>query len=281
MTIIPAGAPRRSRPSAPSPVVIAAIVCVLVALVAGAYALTRPAAPPPASVPPAKVAAATPKATATSPVAPSSGAAAAAIKRARAAALAAGWAHVAVTVKHGSAAVSIAQDSGISDGAQRIAMGAARVTVLVIADRTFVSGNRAGLAKMYRASAADLRKWTGHWLRLLPGDGAYAGVTKGVTMASVLDETTVRPPFTMVAARTLHGQKVIGVRGKAGADQPASSIVTLWIAVDTYLPVEYQATSADGGSGTTAIFSKWGTAVDLTAPDNLVVTKSRPQIIGA
>ena len=95
-----------------------------------------------------------------------------------------------------------------------------------------------------------------------------------VTISSLFDETSPHGSLTLLPTRIMHGVKVVGVHGKASDSSPAGTTATLWIAVDTNLPVSYIAGKADGAVLLPATFSKWGTPADLTAPTDLLVLRS-------
>ena len=205
----------------------------------------------------------------------------AALAASRAAVLAQGWVHAEVEVHAGPHSLTMSQTSGLSDGIQKISTGAVHATVLVVGAETFLSGNPAGLQKLYGVRPATVKLWGSHWLRLQAGDKPYASTTKAVTIGSLFDESSPHGSLSLLPARTMHGVKVVGVRGKPSGSAPVGATATLWIAVATNLPVAYSLEKSDGAVIVTASFSKWGAALTLAPPNDVLVLRAPLPLNGA
>ena len=187
-----------------------------------------------------------------------------------AAANARGAVHVDVVNRLKGRTSRFSDDDGPNTGIQRIAVDPGmRGEVRVIGDTTYFVANRAALAGYFGFPAAAVDRAAGHWMVLRAGDGGYAAVTEGVAFDSAMKEMAVSGPLVLLARRTMHGVRVVGIRGTvsggtAGADPAAKA--TLWVsAAAPHLPVAFQAGSSKLGTMTVR-FSRWGVRPKVVPP---------------
>jgi hypothetical protein len=187
-----------------------------------------------------------------------------------AAATAQGAAHMDVTDKLKSRTLRYSDDDGPGKGIQRISVtGGMRATVQVVGDMTYLTANRTALADYFGFPSAAAGRAAGRWLLLQDGDPGYAQVTEGVAFASAIKEVTLSGPLDLLPARTMRGERVVGIRGfVSGATGAADSTArgTLWVAASGKpLPVIYQAGSPKIGT-MSVTFSRWGEHVSVSSP---------------
>ena len=238
------------------------MVAALVLLLAGAvgYFLTRGSGAPAASKP----------VVATTGKTPSPTTAAQWLSAAMAAAKAKGAVHVEVVNKLHGRTGRYSDDDGPGVGVQRITISPGmRAEVRVMPGVTYFVANRAALTGYFGVSRSLADQAAGRWMVLHPGAPAYAPVTEGVTFGSMLKEMGLRGPLKLLPARTVHGVRVVGIRGTASGPamrHKPKTAATLWVTESgAHLPVLYTATAPKFGS-TTTLFSQWGMKVSVVAP---------------
>jgi hypothetical protein len=187
-----------------------------------------------------------------------------------AAASAQGAARVDVTDHLKNRTISYSDDDGRDVGIQRITVtGGMSATVRVVGSMTYLLANRAALLGYFGFPPAAAERAAGRWMLLQDGDPGYAQVTDGVTFASAMKEVTLSGPMVLLPERTMHGKRVVGIRGLvSGTTGAADSTArgTLWVAASgAPLPVAYQAGSPKIGS-MSVTFSHWGEHVSAASP---------------
>jgi hypothetical protein len=184
-----------------------------------------------------------------------------------------GSVHVDVVNKLHGRIGRFSDDDGGGLGIQRISVAPGmRAEVRVVPGVTYFVANRAALTGYFGFPASLARRVAGKWLVLHPGESGYAQVTEGVTLASTMKEMTIRGPLKLLPARTLHGVKVVGIRGMAAGPTVKRGdhvTATLWVTQSgSHLPVLYRASSRKLGS-TSTTFSRWGMHVSVASPPGL------------
>jgi len=153
-------------------------------------------------------------------------------------------------------------------GIQRITVTPGmHATVRVIGDRTYFMANRAALVGYFGFAPAQATLAADRWLLLGPQDPGYAAVTEAVAFESAMNQVRLAPPYTLLKPRSVHGVRVLGVRGRAaGPHTPGHKVsATVWIARADHLPVMYEASSPKLGT-MKVTFSHWGQHVQVIAP---------------
>lgn len=192
------------------------------------------------------------------------------LSTALAAAKAKGAVHVDVLNKLKGRVGRYSDDDGPGVGVQRITIEPGmHAEVRVMPGVTYFTANRAALTGYFGFAPSVADKAAGRWLVLHPATPGYTQVTEGVTFSSTMKEMTLRGPLKLLAARTLQGVRVMGIRGTAAGPamkHKAAAIATLWVtASGAHLPVLYTSSVPKFGS-TTTMFSRWGMTVDVVAP---------------
>jgi hypothetical protein len=196
------------------------------------------------------------------------------LSEATTAAEAAGWMHIRTTFKLGPQSITTSGEAGPSVGREVIAItGGGQATIMLVRKVGYVRGNAAALTAVLGLPAADAR---GHrWIAFRPGDPGYQQVARGLTMSSFLSEIMPTGSLTKTGPKTLDGQSVIELRGKApaAAGMPAGATDTLFVAA-TGRPLPVGCVVGKGKADINALFSEWGQAVRVTKPRHSVASSS-------
>jgi hypothetical protein len=153
---------------------------------------------------------------------------------------------------------------GVKVGDQRISINGGHVEVRVIGSTTYLTGDTKGLA-IYGITPQEVRALHGQWLPLVAGQAGYQTITAGVTISSTLQADRLSGTLTKDPAKTLDGKRVYGISGDGtGAGSPKGSHATMWISVQTGLPVEFDA--ANKSTKITETFEDWGKAIHVETP---------------
>jgi hypothetical protein len=156
---------------------------------------------------------------------------------------------------------------GVKVGDQRISINGGHVEVRVIGSTTYLTGDTKGLA-IYGITPKEVRALHGQWLPLVAGQAGYQTITAGVTISSTLQADELSGALTEKPAKTLNGEQVYGISGDGtGAGSPKGSHATMWISVQTGLPVEFDA--ANKSTKITETFEGWGKAIHVETPANV------------
>ncbi len=107
------------------------------------------------------------------------------------------------------------------------------------------------------------------WLSFSSGSHPYQAISQTLTLSTLLQEVMPTEGISTVAPTVINGQPTIGLRGEL----PGKFMSTLYISTTgSPLPVESVTTTPAGT--TTAMFSEWGEAVNVTAPPAAVSVSS-------
>ncbi|HEX3705524.1 MAG TPA: hypothetical protein VHV76_02745 [Mycobacteriales bacterium] len=159
-------------------------------------------------------------------------------------------------------------DDARNGGIQRISIYGGHIQIRVVGSTTYFTGDRRGLEKYFSFSAPEVTALGKQWIPLVSGQAGYKAVTEGVTIASTLSEDRIIGHLRREPDRTLDGQPVFGISGRAtGAGAPHHADATMWINSSTGLPVEFDA--ANGDQQLTQSFSAWGRPIHLESPANV------------
>jgi hypothetical protein len=252
--------PRRQRPS--RPVLVGAAVALVLVVAGGAYELTKSPSSTPSAAAPSPVVSGKPATPQTlAGVLAQVGSNALAEKSAS---------ETVRDVSGKSGVVRYADYSGLTDGIQRISLGAGHSTVRVVGTTTYFNGDRTGLMKFYQLSAAQAKQIGDKWVPLVAGQSGYTSITVGITLVSTLNEVRLVGPLHRLPSRIKDGQHVFGIEGTAvGGGQPKGSRGTLWISVGAHgLPVEFD--SAAKGNTEVVTFSRWGHTIAVSPPAHIL-----------
>jgi hypothetical protein len=178
----------------------------------------------------------------------------------------AGSVHVVTTIeKPDEPTVTYVNDVAGTSGQQVITAGGAQITTLVIGDTAYVKANELALTGLFQQSAADAQKYADKWMSYNSGGQAFQEATDTLTLGSLLHDVTPIVSGGKVSTSMISGKAVVGIQG----DLPGGISGTLYVAsTSPNLPVEE--VSHVSGAVTTTVFSKWGEAVNVSAPTDSV-----------
>ena len=156
---------------------------------------------------------------------PSSVGAAASPRASLAAILAAGRAqrsvHYVAIADNGTSRTRLVCDVATTSGIQRITYQeggrTGKVTVLVNAGTAYIRGDSFVLSTYLGFNPVGAAKSAGKWIRIPHSDRAYAPVSAAVTLRSTIDEFELDGPLSFLPAKTVAGQKTIGIKGRWGS----------------------------------------------------------------
>ncbi|MDQ6856258.1 MAG: hypothetical protein M3Z57_04210 [Candidatus Dormibacteraeota bacterium] len=178
-----------------------------------------------------------------------------------------GFHYVAVT-SGGGVSQKFVGDAGQAGGSQVITMdstsGQEQFTLLLVSGTVYFQGNVAALRDQLGVPAASAAGLVGKWISVATGDGPYAVLAAGITIADQVQSTGLVPATTEVLAGG--GVRIAGsVPPQQGGP---SGTGHLDVAAGSRLPTTY--VTSFGGNGTTiastVTFSRWGTAPAVAAP---------------
>ena len=157
-------------------------------------------------------------------------------------------------------------DVATTSGRQIITSDGAHAQVIVIKDVAYIYGDKKAVADYFQISTTDPAKYANRWLSIPSTNLAYKTVSDAVTIKSDFTDVKIPGVVTRGAAIKVDGQKVVPIKGSAPATSTSAKInATLFVSASSpVLPVELRLVSAS--ETVTATWSKWGTAVVLSAP---------------
>ena len=174
-----------------------------------------------------------------------------------------------VTSSSSSDTEKITTDSGVTEGMETIALGAATATIKVTPSYAYISGSSSGLTTIFGLSAAQAKKIGKHWVSFKAGTSQYSDFKSGVTMSSV-DSVLPQAKGTKVYVLTW--------TVAATSSTPKTSDTLTISAVGAALPIKETASDA-AGDHETLLLSKWGEHVSVSAPP-VASTISYSQLTG-
>lgn len=187
-----------------------------------------------------------------------------------------GSVHIDMTSSSGSGSTMYRSDVSSSTGRQVITItGGGEATVLDVAGVGYVSGNPAALVGFFGFPAAVSARLTGRWVSFRSGQPYYQQVVDALTLGSAVGVVRLSGRLTSKGVHRVGGQPVVGVHGTAPSvpGVPAGTKATLFVATTgRMLPVSYQ--EASGGLRLSAVFSRWGEKVSVTAPRHAIPISS-------
>lgn len=171
----------------------------------------------------------------------------------------------------------ITGDASSKEGAQYIVSGQDQTVVQLIGTTLFVKGNSAGLQDLAGLSGAQASQQAGRWLAVPAGDPLYGRFASSLLLPHVLADFTPTGTLGVSTPGTVHGHRVVGVRGALGTG-PGSGTAVLWASTSSpSVPVGGE-TDRGGGvaEASVAAFSSWGERVALQGPSGAVAYSSPP-----
>lgn len=162
-------------------------------------------------------------------------------------------------------------DAGRTRGIQRITFSrggrTGHVVIIVVPGVTFLRGDAFALNSYIGFREAPSAKYAGRWIRILPGDRYYRGVSAAVTLRSELDLSSL-VNANGIRHTTIKGERVVGVVG--GDSFGILTNATFYFrARGLPLPVMKVSKSTSGAVFTT-VFDHWNERVRFTLPRSAV-----------
>jgi hypothetical protein len=198
------------------------------------------------------------------------------------AAVAAGGVHYQLSATQGSRRQTITGDAGVHEGDQERVTDTDDVLVELVGGTAYLRANAPGLHDTFGLAASEASRYAGMWISVSPSDSIYVPLAESVTLSGVIGQLLPTAPLSEQGPTTVDGQPVLGVRGGLpGQLQPGvSGWAVLW--VDTGRPALPVAFSGEATKGTqrlvaTALLSRWGEKLDLSAPPGATPWSSIPR----
>jgi hypothetical protein len=184
-----------------------------------------------------------------------------------------------VSVSSGSESETIAGVAGQLGGRQVITFdssyGAEHFTLLLVGATVYFQGNAPAVEDQLGVAAANASKLSGKWVSVVSGNGPYAVLLPGITVAEQAKDMNepaglqggplVPTGFAPVTSTGAPATRILGsFRDEAGNSQPAH----LDVITASAIPLSY--VIAFTGGTTTTTFSQWGTAPSVSTPSGAV-----------
>jgi hypothetical protein len=193
----------------------------------------------------------------------------------------AGSAHYVLFERVGSQSRTIVGDASVSEGRQVVTTGSQRIEVVFVGGVAYVQGNANGLAATLGFPTLLALAYAQRWIAVESSDSLYPAVVQAVTLDGALAELRPAGHLQFTGPAVVAGRQAIGVvggiAGQAQGGTGGSS--TVYVATSTpTLPLKFTAEAVRGSVHLTdvATFTKWGSAVQLSAPAGSVALSSIP-----
>ena len=164
-------------------------------------------------------------------------------------------------------------DTGPASGTQAIEVGRGatreRASLIVIGDLTYVKGNTLAMEDLTGLPSTEAAAAAGRWVLFSSNNPAFAQVVVGVRSRDVAQEVALEGPFTLGKSRTLHGNRVIGVRGTERLQGTKKVRAVLYVrASGRHVLMEEDTVDTQGKANGAEhiVFSNWGESVKPRAP---------------
>jgi len=182
------------------------------------------------------------------------------------------------TTHTSNVAVTLTTKAGKHDGTQSInfhlGSKAGQISIILVGTTVYIRGNAFGLQEYMGFSATAGQKEAGRWVSIEEPDATlvtiYEAVAAGLTVSSTVSELEMTGPLTPTAARTVAGQRVVGVRGTTlvNSEAPSTPQVLYLKSTGEHLPVEAVQNLKDETSS--EVLGPWGQAPSVQAPGGSV-----------
>ena len=179
-----------------------------------------------------------------------------------------------ITLTMGTKKLVNVTDATHIGGRQTITLTAAgksnSVIVELIAGNVYVKGNAAILVSYMGFPKATAKRLANHWLEFGKSTSGFAQLSAGLTIASVLSQTTMTQSVKSSAAVSLRGEMVDVLKGTLvkTAQSPAAAETLYFSTGSRPLPVEI--TQLYQGSLATVVFDHWDETVVLVTPKTVL-----------
>lgn len=182
------------------------------------------------------------------------------------------------TTHTSNVAVTLTTKAGKHDGTQSInfhvGSKAGEISIILVGTTVYIRGNAFGLQEYIGFSATAGQKEAGRWVSIAEPDATlvtiYEAVAAGLTVSSTVSELAMTGPLTLTAAKTVAGQRVIGVQGTTlvNSEAPSTPQVLYLKSTGEHLPVEAVQNLKDETSS--ELLGPWGQAPSVQVPGGAV-----------
>ncbi len=165
---------------------------------------------------------------------------------------------------------SSANDIGTFEGRQMIHSDKARAEVIQIGQAAYIEGNAAAVSSFFGLTKDDPQQLADTWISIAPSDGGeFTTVSDAVTLKSDFQDVTIPGAVTEGYPVTVDGQRCIPIIGHTSQPSVGTVTSTLYV-TDSASPLPVEIKSVAKGGLSTTTWSRWGKAVNLTAPPDAV-----------
>ena len=176
-----------------------------------------------------------------------------------------GWAHIVVSVTHGTTAIVVTGDAGPNQGQQTLSEGTQGATAIYVDRVVYLHADSVSLAQAL-GDGASASAAVGRWVSVTSSEPRFAAVARGLTLSSVLNELLDWPNQLAIGSpTTVDGQQVTPVTGEVRLSGGPKIKATLDI-TRTARPLPLEINASSSAASETVIFSHWGAPVTITAP---------------
>ncbi|HWD55475.1 MAG TPA: hypothetical protein VG346_10145 [Acidimicrobiales bacterium] len=183
--------------------------------------------------------------------------------------------HFVSVVTQGNVTLHVAGDAGGTSGAQTLTVDNGKATehlsAEVVGPNGYVNGNGTALQNVIGLSAAQSRKYAGHWLSFPTSNTALAQLVSGLLKSQVATELGIDGPFTFGSDATVNGHHATAVKGTVSTSNGGKVTEILYFpSSGTPLPIEEVtnpgASAHSSSLHGTVTFSNWGEKKSVKAP---------------
>ena len=185
----------------------------------------------------------------------------------------AGWVHVNYQLS-GRGSTTVYRDvAGPQSGSQDITSNGSHARTEVFGNVAYVKADATMLAGLLGVPTSTADRIANRWVAFPSSDARYATISRGLTLASVLEEVLPGPPLAQAGSSPFDGVQQVVVTGSSPVSfGPGTS--TLLVTTGSHaLPISLAA-----GQGSVSKlqldFSQWGTPMRLTAPTGAIPAAS-------
>jgi hypothetical protein len=186
-----------------------------------------------------------------------------------------GWVHIDVTTTTGGRTTTTSDDAGVAGGQQAVTANGARAEARFVGGVAYARGDASSVTAYFGVPATEAARMGGQWAAFSPSDAGFSTVAASVSLSSVLTQDALTGPYRIGAPTVLNGQRVVPVSGLVSeTGRGPVGLGTLYITPGSgTVPVEFDIAESDG-TRTNVSYSRWGTAVVLSAPPGAVPAAS-------
>jgi hypothetical protein len=165
---------------------------------------------------------------------------------------------------------TVIQDSTRTTGVQVVAIGREQVSIVLVADTAYFSGNSEGLTSYFGVPQSAAPGLAGRWISVQHSDPSFNSVVAGLTLSSALKEVTPTGAIKEGKLSKVGGKEA---RSIFSTNTSNGSRTALFVATSgRHLPIECAMYGKNGTNqtGEIASFSRWGKRVRALKPSSSI-----------